>query len=74
MNKNGLTKREIEVVNLLFLGLKNFEISTKLFISEYTVENHLKSIYQKIGVKNRTSLIHRLTHLNWPEPTRTNGN
>ena len=74
MNKNGLTKREIEVVNLLFLGLKNFEISTKLFISEYTVENHLKSIYQKIGVKNRTSLIHRLTHLNWPEPAGTNGN
>jgi DNA-binding CsgD family transcriptional regulator len=74
MNKIGLTRREAEVVNLLSLGLRNFEISSKLFISEYTVENHLKSIYQKMGVKNRTSLIHRLTHLNWPEPAGTNGN
>jgi len=71
-NKFGLTRREMEVINLLSLGLKNLEISAKLFISEHTVENHLKSIYQKLGVKNRTSLIHRLTHLNWPMPEGTN--
>ncbi len=67
-NKFGLTRRELEVVNLLCLGLKNVEISTKLFISVHTVENHLKSIYQKLRVNNRASLIHRLTHLNWPTP------
>jgi DNA-binding CsgD family transcriptional regulator len=64
----GLTRRELEIVNLLFLGLKNSEISDKLFISEHTVENHLKSIYKKLEVKNRASLIHQLTHLNWPKP------
>ena len=72
-NQFGLTRREIEVINLLSLGLKNTEIAAKLFISEHTVENHLKSIYQKLDVKNRTSLVHRLTHLNWPKPEDTNG-
>ena len=67
-NKFGLTRREVEIVNLLYLGLKNSEISERLFISEHTVENHLKSIYQKLDVYNRTSLIYRLTHLSWPKP------
>lgn len=72
-SKFGLTRRELEVASLLSLGLKNAEISAKLFISENTVENHLKSIYQKLGVKNRTSLIHRLTHINRPTPEGTDG-
>lgn len=72
-NKLGLTRREIEVINLLSLGLKNTEIAAKLFISEHTVENHLKSIYKKLDVRNRTSLVHRLTHLSWPKPEDTNG-
>ncbi|MCG2722541.1 MAG: response regulator transcription factor [Thermodesulfovibrionales bacterium] len=59
-NKYGLTRREIEVVSLLSEGLTNKRIGRKLFISEYTVENHLRSIYRKVGVKNRTSLVHRL--------------
>jgi DNA-binding CsgD family transcriptional regulator len=59
----GLSRRELDVVNLLYLGLKNAEIADKLYISEHTVENHLKSIYEKMDVKNRTSLIHRLIHL-----------
>lgn len=59
-NKYGLTGREIEVVSLLSEGLTNKQIGKELFISEYTVENHLRSIYRKMGVKNRTSLVHRL--------------
>jgi len=60
----GLTPREREVVYLVCQGLKNAAISDKLFISRYTVENHLKSVYEKLGIHNRTSLIHRLIHLN----------
>jgi len=60
----GLTRREIDVVCQLSMGLKNTEIGEKLFISPYTVDNHLRSIYQKIGVRNRTSLVHRLNQLN----------
>jgi DNA-binding CsgD family transcriptional regulator len=59
----GLTPREVELSNLLIKGLKNNDISKKLFISEYTVQNHLKSIYRKMKVKNRTSLIYRCIQL-----------
>ncbi len=61
-NSFGLTRREMEIANLIYAGLKNAEISEKLFISEHTVENHLKSIYQKLGINSRTRLIHRLSH------------
>lgn len=61
--KHGLTGREMEVVSLLSEGLTNKEIGKKLYISEYTVENHLRSIYRKLGVTNRTAVAHRLSHL-----------
>jgi DNA-binding CsgD family transcriptional regulator len=58
-----LSKREIDVVDLLFLGLKNAQIAEKLFISEITVKKHLQNIFTKVGVKNRTSLVNKvLTH------------
>jgi DNA-binding CsgD family transcriptional regulator/GAF domain-containing protein len=55
----GLTRRESEIVGLVCQGHKNNEIAEKLFISEATVENHLHSIFEKVGVKNRASLIYR---------------
>ena len=58
--KYGLTRREMEVASLLSEGLTNKEIGKRLFISEYTVENHLRSIYRKVGVTNRTAVVHRL--------------
>ena len=58
--KYHLTGREIEIIRTILEGLTNEEIAERLFISRYTVENHLKNIYEKIGVKNRTSLLHRL--------------
>ena len=55
--KYGLTKREIEIFLLVSKGLTNKEISQKLFISQFTVKNHLKNIYTKIGIKRRTKLV-----------------
>lgn len=63
LRKSGVTPREREVVYHVCQGLKNSEISGKLYISRYTVENHLKSIYEKLGIHNRTALVHRLIHL-----------
>jgi DNA-binding CsgD family transcriptional regulator len=60
LSKMGLSKREEEVAGLVCEGLENVEISNKLFISSHTVEGHLKSIYRKLGVRNRTSLVHRI--------------
>jgi DNA-binding CsgD family transcriptional regulator len=58
-----LTPREVEISNLLVKGLKNSDISEKLCISEYTVQNHIKSIYRKMMVKNRSGLIYRFLQL-----------
>jgi|APSaa5957512622_1039677.scaffolds.fasta_scaffold05052_2 DNA-binding NarL/FixJ family response regulator len=65
----GLTKREIEVVLLLSEGLKNPEIGKKLFISEHTVENHLRSIFRKMGVTNRTAATNRVLRIPRRAPT-----
>jgi DNA-binding NarL/FixJ family response regulator len=59
----GLSRRELDVVLLLSKGLKNNEIGEKLFISPHTVDNHLKSIYRKMGVANRTAATRRLMEI-----------
>lgn len=49
-----LTRRELEVLKLLSIGLYNKEIGEKLEISERTVKNHISSIFRKINVTDRT--------------------
>lgn len=63
LSRFGISPREMEIVTLVYQGCRNTEIAEKLFISKYTVENHLKNIFQKMEVKNRTSLINRLIRL-----------
>ena len=68
----GLTRRERDVVHLVFKGLKNKEIAEELFISPYTVDNHLRSIYRKMDVRNRASIAHHLLKILMGEdPSRT---
>jgi DNA-binding NarL/FixJ family response regulator len=52
-----LTNREVEVILRVVGGLSNKEVGRQLNISEGTVKLHLHSVYNKIGVSNRTSLI-----------------
>ena len=51
---DGLTTREAEVLRLVSKGLKNGEIGEKLYISLNTVNTHIRNIFNKIGVSNRT--------------------
>lgn len=51
-----ITRRESEVINLIGEGLRNRQISHRLFISEITVRHHLTSIFSKLGVSNRLDL------------------
>lgn len=56
-----LTNREIEIMNLLIKGFQYKEIAKKLSISLQTVKNHLKKIYIKFHVNNRTEAILKYT-------------
>jgi DNA-binding NarL/FixJ family response regulator len=51
-----LTARELEVAVLVAEGLSNKEIARRLDHNEGTVKIHLHNIYEKLGVRNRTSL------------------
>jgi len=53
---DDLTKRELEVVKMIGLGLSNRDISKKLYIGETTVRQHLSSIYSKLDVEDRLNL------------------
>lgn len=51
-----LSPREVEVVRLVGLGLRNAEVAKRLFISEETVKSHLNNIFNKLGIQDRVEL------------------
>ncbi|MEU7067907.1 response regulator [Streptomyces sp. NPDC053429] len=53
----ALTKRELEVLQLVADGLSNQQISKKLFLSQATVKSHLVHVYAKLGVDSRTAAV-----------------
>jgi DNA-binding NarL/FixJ family response regulator len=54
--RHQLTERELEVLRLVAQGLSNREISKSLFVTEGTVKNHVSSICQKLGARDRTQI------------------
>ena len=54
LNQSSLTPREVEVLSLVARGYRNKEIAHALFISEETVQGHMKHILAKLGVNDRT--------------------
>lgn len=48
-----LTKREMELLELVSMSLKNDEIAERLFISTKTVKTHIRNIFEKLGSRNR---------------------
>ena len=52
-----LTRREKEVLRLLFEGMTSQDIANKLFISSHTVDSHRKNLLSKFNAKNTTSLL-----------------
>ena len=56
----GLTARERRVSKLVAQGLPNAAIAARLYLSTYTVQDHLKAIFEKLEVSNRGQLVARL--------------
>ena len=54
---NGLTRRELQVLELVGDGLPNRDVALRLHISENTVKNHMRSIHEKLGVRTRTEAV-----------------
>ena len=53
----GLTKREREILMLMYRGRSNREIAEMLFLSESTVKTHVYNIFRKMGIRNRVEAI-----------------
>ena len=57
---HGLSARETDVVDLVAEGADTRTIAARLFVSEHTVQDHLKSIFAKTGTRNRRTLFARV--------------
>lgn len=57
VQKNNLTKREVEILGLIGEALSNKQIAEQLFISDQTVSVHKKNLMRKLGVNSTASLV-----------------
>jgi DNA-binding NarL/FixJ family response regulator len=53
----ALSERELEILRLMAQGLANRQIAERLYLAEGTVKNYVSSIFQKLGVQDRTQAV-----------------
>jgi len=53
----NITRRELEILELIAQGLSNREIAEKLFVSESTVKTHSSRVFDKLGARRRTQAV-----------------
>lgn len=59
----GLSKRELEVLELMAGGLSNDEIAAQLFVSLNTIKTHSSRVFEKLDVKRRTQAVEKAKRL-----------
>jgi DNA-binding CsgD family transcriptional regulator len=59
LERFGISKRELEVLQWMARGLSNQEIADKLFVSLNTVKTHSSNLFQKLDAKNRTQAVQK---------------
>ena len=62
-NRLGISKRELEVLELMAQGLSNQEIADKLFLSLNTIKTHSANLFIKLDAKRRTQAVQRAKDL-----------
>ena len=60
LEAHGATAREREVATMLARGLTNAEIADALVLSQHTVSDHVKNLFEKVGVSTRQELVARV--------------
>jgi len=64
VSKLALSKRELEILNLLAEGHSNQEIAAKLFVSLSTVKTHIQNLFEKLEVNRRIKAVEKAKRLN----------
>lgn len=60
---HNLTERELQIVQLVCHGLLTKQIAAQLYISEFTVNTYIKTIFNKLGVRSRAAMVYKFTEL-----------
>lgn len=64
-NIKDLTVRQLEILKLITEGLTNAQIAQQLFLSEFTVKQHLRAAYKTLKVHNRTEAAKLFRSKDW---------
>jgi DNA-binding CsgD family transcriptional regulator len=73
MSAYGLTTREQDLTRLVLQGCSTAEIGEQLVVSPHTVQQHLKSIFEKTGVRSRRDLVGKVFFAHYEPRLRDNG-
>jgi len=57
LSELGITRRELEILELIAKGLSNREIAEKLFVSENTIKTHSSRLFDKLNARRRTQAV-----------------
>ncbi|PZR22781.1 MAG: helix-turn-helix transcriptional regulator [Flavobacterium psychrophilum] len=64
LEKLAISKRELEVLELMAKGMSNQEIALQLFVSLNTIKTHSGKVFEKLDVKRRTQAVEKAKRLN----------